>query len=113
LVLLNLKANPKGSQRQIAQAMGITEATLTHHLNSMDAEGLLTRRRDPANRRVHLLELTGAGEEAFARLRNAAVSFDRCLRNGIPDKDIEQLRGLLDRLARNVGPELDDGYPEY
>ncbi len=103
LVLLNLKANPQGSQRDIAQAIGVSEATLTHHLNAMDSDGLITRRRDPDNRRVHLLALTEAGEEAFALLRNAAVSFDRRLRHEITDPEIEQLQDLLDRLATNVG----------
>ena len=102
LVLLNLKANPIGSQREIAEAMGLSEATLTHHLNAMEAEGLITRRRDPANRRVHLLEITKAGESAFNKLRNAAVGFDRRLRNGIADKDLELLHDLLDRLAGNA-----------
>jgi MarR family transcriptional regulator for hemolysin len=102
LVLLNLKANPRGSQRDIAEAMGITEATLTHHLNAMDADGLITRRRDPVNRRVHLLELTKAGEASFTRLRAAAVAFDRRLRRGITDEEITQLQGLLDQLAANA-----------
>lgn len=103
LVLLNLKANPNGSQREIADAIGVSEATLTHHLNAMDAEGLITRRRDPANRRVHLLEITKEGDSAFDRLRNAAVGFDRRLRSGIADEEIEQLHDLLDRLAGNAG----------
>lgn len=111
LVLLNLKANPQGSQREIAQAMGISEATLTHHLNAMDSDGLITRHRDPANRRVHVLELTAAGEDAFTQLRNAAVAFDRRLRQGISDKEIEQLQGLLDRLVVNAGAELVQGPP--
>jgi len=106
LVLLNLKANPQGSQREIADAMGISEATLTHHLNSMDTEGLITRRRDPANRRVHQLELTRSGEAAFIRLRDAAVAFDRRLRSGIADKEIEQLQRVLDRLSANVDEEF-------
>jgi MarR family transcriptional regulator, transcriptional regulator for hemolysin len=111
LVLLNLKANPRASQRQIAEAIGVSEATLTHHLNAMDTDGLVTRRRDPANRRVHLLELTKAGEGAFTRLRNAAIGFDRRLRHGITDTEIEQLQRLLDRLAINVGTELEHGPP--
>lgn len=111
LVLLNLKANPTGSQREIAEAMGVSEATLTHHLNGMDAKGLITRRRDPANRRVHVLELTESGEAAFHRLRAAAVEFDRRLRQGITDEEIAQIQGVLDRLAANVGSDLDHGTP--
>jgi len=102
LVLLNLKMRSLASQRELAEAMGIREATLTHHLNSMEAGGQITRRRDPANRRIHVVELTEAGEAAFLSLRTAAIAFDRQLRRGITDQDIAGLDGLLDRLAANV-----------
>jgi MarR family transcriptional regulator, transcriptional regulator for hemolysin len=103
LVLLNLKARrTAGTQRALADAVGIREATLTHHLNAMEAGGLLTRRRDPENRRVHVVELTEAGEAAFARLREAAVAFDRRLRRGISADELDGLGRLLDRLAANV-----------
>jgi MarR family transcriptional regulator, transcriptional regulator for hemolysin len=82
--------------------VGIREATLTHHLNAMDAQGLVTRRRDPANRRVHLVELTKAGEAAFLRLRSAAAGFDQRLRIGINDQDVANLEVILGRLERNA-----------
>lgn len=104
LVLLNLKARRTlGNQRELAEAVGIREATLTHHLNAMEADGLLTRRRDPENRRVHVVELTDTGEAAFARLRDAAVAFDRRLRRGISAEELDGLERLLERLAANVG----------
>ena len=46
LVLLSLKSRPTANQRELAAAVGIQDATLTHHLNGMEAEGLLTRRRE-------------------------------------------------------------------
>ncbi len=107
LVLLNLKIRPRANQRQLAEAVGITEATLTHHLNAMDEGGLLTRHRDPDNRRVHVVELTPAGEAAFLRLRDAAIDFDKRLRTGIPDAEISRLAQDLDRLVANVGGGLD------
>ena len=108
LVLLNLKARRLVSnQRELAAAVGIREATLTHHLNAMEADGLLTRRRDPGNRRVHLVELTDAGEAAFMRLRDAAVVFDRGLRRGLSADDLDGLQRVLARLAANVAPAQD------
>ena len=102
LVLISLKSQPVRNQRELAEAVGIREATLTHHLNSMDEEGLITRRRDPANRRVHLVELTEAGEAAFRRMRTAATAFDQRLRSGLSGDDVAQLEALLGRLAANV-----------
>ena len=108
LVLLNLKIRPEASQRELAEAIGVSEATLTHHLNAMEAEGLLGRRRDPANRRVHIIELTETGEAAFHRLRDAASRFDHQLRDGFPDTDANRLGRLLDRLVANVSDEQHD-----
>jgi MarR family transcriptional regulator, transcriptional regulator for hemolysin len=105
LVLLNLKTRRMSSQRELAEAVGVREATLTHHLNAMDAQGLVTRTRDPANRRIHVVELTPAGEAAFLRLAQAATAFDRRLRDGLTDADLDGLTVLLTRLAANVTDE--------
>jgi MarR family transcriptional regulator for hemolysin len=105
LVLLNLKIRRPANQRELAEAVGVTEATLTHHLNSMDAEGLITRQRDPTNRRIHVVELTDVGEETFLRLRTAAMAFDQRLRAGITEKEVASLEAVLDRLVRNVGAD--------
>jgi MarR family transcriptional regulator, transcriptional regulator for hemolysin len=105
LVLLNIKSRRLGNQRELADEVGIKQATLTHHLNAMDAQGLVTRRRDPANRRVHLVELTEAGEAAFVRLREAALAFNERLRRGFSDGELAGLDELLRRLERNAaGP---------
>src|SRR5215467_15776680 len=111
LVLLNLKTRQVASQRKLAEAVGVREATLTHHLNAMDAQGLITRTRDPANRRTHIVELTPAGEAAFLRLRDAATAFDRRLRDGLSDIDLDGLAAMLGRLAGNVAGKNDPAGP--
>jgi MarR family transcriptional regulator for hemolysin len=102
LILVSLKSPQHGAQREIADAIGIEGATLTHHLNKLEAAGLVTRRRDPANRRVHHVELTKAGDALFFALLERVVAFDRQLRAGVDEADLEQLRLLLDRLAGNA-----------
>jgi MarR family transcriptional regulator, transcriptional regulator for hemolysin len=102
LVLLSLKTRATTNQRELAAAVGIQGATLTHHLNAMESDGLLTRRRDPNNRRVHLVELTENGEAAFHRLRVVAVDHDRRLRAGLAEHELDQLRDVLIRMRANV-----------
>lgn len=111
LVLLNLKTRSLGNQRELAEAMGIREATLTHHLNAMETGGLVTRHRDPDNRRVHVVTPTEDGEQAFLRLRDTAMAFDRQLRRGITDAEAATLSHVLGRLAANVGVGGDDRLP--
>jgi MarR family transcriptional regulator for hemolysin len=102
LILLALKTGENANQRALAAAVGIQGATLTHHLNAMEEAGLVTRRRDPQNRRIHVVELTGDGEAAFHRMRAAAVEFDKRLRGDLSDEDLQRAAAVLDRLRANV-----------
>jgi MarR family transcriptional regulator for hemolysin len=106
LILISLKTQPTSNQRELAGAVGIQGATLTHHLNAMEADGLITRRRDPANRRVHQVRLTEQGETLFHRLATAARTHDQRLRAGFGEDELATLERLLGRLRANVA---DDG----
>jgi MarR family transcriptional regulator, transcriptional regulator for hemolysin len=111
VVLLNLKVRRPGNQRELAEAVGVREATLTHHLNNMESRGLITRARHQANRRIHVVELTEAGEAAFLSLRDAAQAFDSQLRAGFTDQQSAQLGELLDGLIANVGGQPGERLP--
>ncbi|MDP9223854.1 MAG: MarR family winged helix-turn-helix transcriptional regulator [Actinomycetota bacterium] len=104
LILISLKSRQLANQRQLAAAVGIQGATLTHHLNAMESAGIVTRRRDPDNRRVHLVEITPAGDALFLRLRDSAIAFDKQLRTGLSERQIGQLDTLLGRLRDNTSP---------
>lgn len=101
-ILLCVKTGSTTNQRELADAMGIQGATLTHHLNSMESDGLVTRRRNPSNRRVHVVELTDQGEAAFLRLREVAVAHDRRLRAGLEEHELDLVRNVLIRMLSNV-----------
>jgi MarR family transcriptional regulator for hemolysin len=104
LLLLNLKIQRNTNQRALAEAVGITGATLTHHLNAMERDGLLMRRRDPVDRRNHIVEITAAGETTFMRLAAAAQAFDERLRRGLTVAELAKLRTLLDQLGASATP---------
>jgi MarR family transcriptional regulator, transcriptional regulator for hemolysin len=102
LVLLSVKTQSASTQRELATAVGIQGATLTHHLNAMEADGLLTRSRNPVNRRIHQVALTTAGEHLFQRLAGVAAAFDAQLRSGLRSSDIAALNRLLESLRANT-----------
>jgi MarR family transcriptional regulator for hemolysin len=103
LILLNLTIHRLPHQRALAEAVGVTDATLTHHLNALEKRGLITRRRDPENRRVHVVELTEEGTQTFLRLRETAMEFNARLHEGLSEDDAAALSRLLNRLVANVG----------
>jgi MarR family transcriptional regulator, transcriptional regulator for hemolysin len=101
-VLLLVRSGEWGTQARIAEAMGITGATLTHHLNGLEAQGLVRRWRDATNRRVQRVELTDAGAKLFERLRAVAVRHDERLRSHLSEAEAEQLAELLDKLQAGI-----------
>jgi MarR family transcriptional regulator for hemolysin len=101
-VLLLVRSEQWGTQAKLAEAMGITQATLTHHLTSLEKQGLVRRWRDDANRRIQRVELTDAGSELFDRLRDVAVRHDQRLRSNLTAEETRQLGELLDKLESGL-----------
>ena len=101
-VLLVVRSQQWGKQAEIARAMGITGATLTHHLNALERHGLVRRWRDESNRRVQRAELTNDGAALFERLRVVAREHDERLRSQLTDAEAEQLGELLDRMRSGL-----------
>jgi MarR family transcriptional regulator for hemolysin len=102
LILVALKQAPHRTQQEIAHAVGIGGPTLTHHLDGMEAAGLVVRSRDADDRRAVRVQLTPVGDDTFARLRAAALTFDVRLCEGLSEADLEAARALLRRLRENV-----------
>ena len=102
LILTALKRGNHTMQRDIAAAIGIEGATLTHHLNRMETDGLVQRERVAGNRRTQVVVLTPAGEALFASLLTAVVAFDQQLGAGFSERELTTIRNLLARLRANA-----------
>jgi MarR family transcriptional regulator, transcriptional regulator for hemolysin len=101
-VLLLVRSANWDTQSEMAEQLGITGATLTHHLNALERKGLVRRWREDNNRRVQRVELTDDGLELWGRLRAVAVRHDKLLRSQLSDDEVEQLGSLLERLEAGV-----------
>jgi MarR family transcriptional regulator for hemolysin len=103
LVLNVLVHEDWSTQGGIARSLGIEGATLTRHLDALEEVGLVVRRRGDGDRRAIRVEPTEAGRALHRDLLAAAAAFDRRLRTGLSDAEIEQLRSLLLRIEANLG----------
>lgn len=111
-VLLLVRARQWDTQSKLAETMGLTRATLTHHLNGLERQGLIRRWREEDNRRVQRVALTADGEAMFERLREVAVRHDARLRRHLSDEQVAQLGDLLGRLRAGLDEEpVDTGPP--
>jgi MarR family transcriptional regulator for hemolysin len=104
-VLLALQSGDHRTLGELADAVGVRQPTLTHHLGTLERAGLVTRETAAGNRRVQTVTVTEAGDSLFRRLRRAAASFDGRLRAGLGDGEVVELRRLLGQLAENAQPD--------
>jgi MarR family transcriptional regulator for hemolysin len=97
-----VRSGQMATQSKLAEAMGISGATMTHHLNALEAQGLVRRWRDDGNRRVQRVELTDEGVVLFDRLREVAMRHDNRLRSKLSDDETAQLAELLEKLLAGL-----------
>jgi len=102
LILTTVKQAGQPIQRDIAAAVGLEDATLTHHLRRMEQDGLVTRHRPPDNRRNQVVAITPEGERLFQRMLETVIAFDARLRHGFSERELTLLPKLLARLRTNV-----------
>lgn len=89
-------------QRRLAERMGIEAATLTHHLDRLEADGLVVRRRDEDDRRILRVFPTPAARVLHQRMATVAGRLDADLTAGLTDGELADLRRLLARLSDNL-----------
>jgi DNA-binding MarR family transcriptional regulator len=108
LLLGYVRDNKAVSQQELETALLIDANSVVLLLNELEAVGFSVRRRDPADRRRHLVELTDAGRAAVERAERA--------REGIEDDILADFspeeRVALTKLLRRVYDGLLQGTPD-
>jgi MarR family transcriptional regulator for hemolysin len=90
------------SQAVLASHVHLEGATITHHVDRLEAAGLVQRQLDASDRRVRKLELTAAGEDLHTRMLAAAKAFEIRLTAGLSERDLATLHRTLGRLQGNL-----------
>jgi DNA-binding MarR family transcriptional regulator len=111
-VLALLDEGARTTQLAIADALGIDPSRLVAQLDSLEQRGLLTRQRDPLDRRRHLVSITGAGKKQLARLRAIAGQLEDEFFAPLDAKSRDTLHELLLRLAAHHDPRCAFSTPQ-
>lgn len=103
VVLNGVERGRWSSQTGLAKELRIEGATVTRHLDRMERQGLVTRSRDPEDRRQISVRLSPAGKALHRRLRAVARRLDDRACDGLTDRERVVLRRGLERIRSNVG----------
>lgn len=107
-----MRLDQEMSQTAIQQRLGVDRSEVTRIVKQMEAEGLVTRRPDPADNRFTLVQLTEAGwtlqEAISAKLQKA----DAMLLQGVSRADMLCTVRTLTRIRENAERFATDGAAE-
>ena len=95
------------TQRELGALMDVDPSILVTLLNPLEADGYLSRDRDPADRRRHVITLTRAGERQLDRAAQAQRDAEDDLFARLSAAQREQLRDLLLIVREHVTPDSD------
>ena len=103
---------PGRSQQALSQQLGTPPTRLVALVDGLEARGLLERRRNPHDRRLHAVHLTEAGEALMTDIGRVARDHDDALLGALRPAERRQLRDLLTRVAADQGltPGVHPGY---
>ena len=90
------------SQQELESAMYMDANGVVLLLNELEAAQYLVRRRDPQDRRRHIVELTAAGRHALERADKGREGIEDEVLVALSADERKTLRGLVERILESL-----------
>jgi DNA-binding MarR family transcriptional regulator len=110
ILMILEKASQAGyavSQNDLAQALHVSDPTITTSMKSLARQGYVTRTQDPADRRRMLPTLTPQGVEAAKKCRRCFNKVNAEMLEGFSKEEEEQLLEMIRRIVANLEKSID------
>jgi DNA-binding MarR family transcriptional regulator len=96
-----------GPQQELAEALCMDANNVVLLLNELEELGYVSRRRDPSDRRRHLVDLTPVGAKALNNAEHRQESIEDDVLKALDSDERATLWRLLGQALRGAEPELD------
>jgi DNA-binding MarR family transcriptional regulator len=97
MLLSYLRHGAPALQQQLCEALWLDANNCVLLLNELEEMGYVERRRDPADRRRHVVDLTNEGRKALERAERAQEGLEDQVLAGLSADERATLRSLLAR----------------
>jgi MarR family transcriptional regulator, temperature-dependent positive regulator of motility len=97
IMLLSYLRERAALQQQLCEALWLDPNNCVLLLNELEDRGFIERRRDPADRRRHVVALTDEGHAALEHGERARESLEDQILAGLTDEERTTLRSLLSK----------------
>ena len=104
-ILQFIHEHPGCTQREIADKIGVTSASVALSTKRMQKSGLLTKEIDSQDLRCNRLELTETGIEYMNTCTQKFDEVDQLLFRGFSEEELGQLDALLEKVVANLTEE--------
>lgn len=104
-LLLILQEHPNVQQREVADWLGQTEASISRQIKILCEKGMLTIQVNPKNRRQHLTVATGKGIKIAQAAIDVLVDYHNPVFEQFSEKQQKQLADMLQTMHKAVCQE--------
>ena len=104
VVLAYLRDHPGASQQVMTEQLSMDSNTGVLVLNDLEDLEYVERRRDPADRRRHLVDITDGGREALEEAELAQGSIEDEILVGLNESERATFRALLVKALEDHDP---------
>ncbi|MFI1469242.1 MarR family winged helix-turn-helix transcriptional regulator [Streptomyces wuyuanensis] len=94
------------SQQALAAALSVDPSVMVAILNDLESSRLVERRRDPSDRRRHIVAITEAGRRQLAKAQEAVAEVEQGLFADLTPDEVAALRRLLARVRTSPSDEV-------
>ena len=112
LILLSTLESGSVTQRELAQALHVSPATMSASLKSLERRGYVSKQSGEKDGRCKLVAITQKGLDAVQRCREALKSVDDRIFTGFDPQEVEWLKDAHKRILANLYAVGGDRCPE-
>jgi DNA-binding MarR family transcriptional regulator len=105
-VLWALRDSGPVLMRALSDALGVSPRTVTGLVDSLEADGWVTRSPHPADRRATIISLTPASEATLLRLTESYAALAHDLLGDISQADLQRCLTVIGQLEDRLDPSV-------